>query len=122
MPFDTGFITGLQNAIFQMEKVAIGLPALLVAASLVRLLLWALLTPVFGRWAGLMSNLCMYLAAALLFMKPGLAMTAIDYSYAVASRFIGGAGGLSALPGAGAVDQILNKINDVFCQLTSIFN
>jgi hypothetical protein len=121
-PFDTSFVYSLQNAIFQFEKVAIGLPVLVLAVSLARFLLWVLLTPALGRAAGLVSSLCMYLVVALLFMKPGLAMTAINYSYAVATRLIGGAGGLSALPGVGVVDQITSGINDAFSQLTSIFN
>lgn len=122
MPFDVGFVSSLQSAIFQMEKVALGLPVLIFAAAIARFLLWVLLTPVFGRFAGVMSSLCMYLVAALLFAKPGLAMTAINYSYAVATQLLGGAGGFSGLPGSGVVDQITSGINDAFSQLTNVFN
>jgi len=116
--FDIGFLNDLQNIVFQFQKLVIGLPALVIMASLARFLLWALLTPVLGRMAGLAANLCVLFFAVMLFTHPDLAMAAINYSYAVAFRFVGGAGGL---PGTGALDQVMREFDNAFSQITSVF-
>jgi hypothetical protein len=114
MPFDMSFVYDLQNAISQFEKIAIGLPVLIVAVSLARMVLWALLTPVFGRMAGLVSSMCMWVFAAMLFARPDLGMAAIDYSYAVASQFIK-TGGLPDIPDfTGMVNDAVNQIRGAF--------
>jgi hypothetical protein len=116
--FDTSFLYDLQNLAFQFRKFAIGLPVLVVAVSLARLLLWALLTPTCGRLAGLVANLCMWVFAAMLFARPDLVMAAVNYSYAVASQFIGGASGLPGVFDAGGLE---NMVNDAVNQIRGAF-
>ncbi|MBE3585379.1 MAG: hypothetical protein IMW94_04300 [Thermoanaerobacter sp.] len=118
MPFDMSFVYDFQNAVFQMEKLAVGLFALVVLASLARMVLWALLTPVCGKFAGLVSNVCMWVFAAMLFARPDLVMAAVNYSYVVASQFIGGAGGLPGVFDAGGLE---NMVNDAVNQIRGAF-
>jgi hypothetical protein len=118
MPFDMSFVYGFQDAVFQVEKLAVGLFALVVLASLARMILWALLTPVFGRFAGMVANMCMFAFAALLFTRPDLGMAAVNYSYAVASQLIGGAGGLPGVFDAGGLE---NVVNDAVNQIRGAF-
>ncbi len=119
MPFDMSFVYDLQNAIFQFEKIAIGLPVLIIAVSLTRMILWALLTPVFGRMAGLISGMCMWAFAALLLARPDLGMAALNYSYAVASRFIGA--GLPGVPDMGGLGGLEDAVNDAVNQIRGAF-
>ncbi len=120
MPFDTGFVYELQNTVFQIQKIAIGLPVLVILASLIRLLLWAILTPVFGRMAGLAADLCVFFFVIMLFTRPELMWAAVNWSYSLASRFVGGAGA-GGLPGMGAVDQVMREFDNAFSQLTGLF-
>jgi hypothetical protein len=120
MPFDMSFVYDIQNMMSQFEKIAIGLPVLIFLASLARFLLWTLLTPVAGRaLGGLLANIILAVGAVVLLTHPPLAWAAVDYSYSLASRFIGGAGGP---PGTGALDQAVREFDNAFNQLTSVFN
>ncbi|AEG15186.1 hypothetical protein Desku_1606 [Desulfofundulus kuznetsovii DSM 6115] len=110
MYFDMVLFDSIQQMAFQFQKITIGLPVLLIFVTLARMILWALLTPVFGRFAGMVANMCMFAFAALFFARPDLGMAAIDYSYAVASQFIG-TGGLPGLDGVDrAVQDVLNQV------------
>lgn len=116
MPFDTGLI----YAAFQFEKLVIGLPVLIFLASLARFLLWALLTPVVGRaFGGLLANVVLAACAAVLLTHPPLAWAAVDYSYSLASRFIGGAGGL---PETGSLEQAAREVDSVLGQFNQLIN
>ncbi|NHM25973.1 hypothetical protein G7K71_02890 [Desulfofundulus sp. TPOSR] len=117
MPFfDTSFLNDLQGMVSQLEEFAVGLFVLVVLASLARTVLWALLTPVLGKFAGLVANLCVWMFAAALLTHPALGMAAVNYSYAVASQFIGGAGGLPDFSGVidGAVNGAVNQLLGAF--------
>lgn len=110
--FDTSFLNDLQQMAFQFQKLAIGLPALIFLAFLVRLLLLSLLTPVCGRAASLAANMCMFVFAALLFVIPETGMTAINWGYGLALRFTGSAG-------AGGLPGVLEELNQVISEINS---
>ncbi|WP_027356578.1 hypothetical protein [Desulfofundulus thermocisternus] len=114
MYFDMGLFDSIQQMVFQFQKIAIGLPVLLIFAALAWMILWALLTPVFGRFAGMVANVCMWVFAAMLLTNPTLGWAALDYSYAVASQFIG-TGGLPDIPDfTGMVNDAVNQIRGAF--------
>lgn len=96
-------VSGFLAAIYALQKVALALPVLAALFTLARVFLWALLTPVCGRQAGLVANVLAFCAASLL-LAGGHGMAAVEWASGLASRLLGAAAG-PGLPGPDGVPR-----------------
>lgn len=79
------------EGLYQLERLVLGLPVLLVGVGLIRLFLWALLLPVCGRTADLVANTLMA-CAVFLVIAGGHGAAVAGWAADVAGRFLGGLG------------------------------
>lgn len=110
-------VSGFLSAIHALQKVSLALPVLASAFALARVFLWALLTPVCGRQAGLVADALAFCAASLL-LAGGRGAAAVDWAAGLASRLLGafpGAAG-SGLPGfsGSGLDGAVREAADAF--------
>ena len=82
-------VSGFLAAIYTFEKVAVGLPVLVLLFTVARVFLWALLSPVCGRQAGLVASVLVYCAAFLL-LAGGHGVAVVDWAAGLASNLLGG--------------------------------
>lgn len=107
----------LLSACYMLEKTVLGLPVLAVLFTFVRLFLWALLTPVCGRQAGLVANVLAFCAAFLL-LAGGRGAEAVGWAADLAGGLASGLG----LPHMGsAIAELRWYLNQAVWQLQSVF-
>ncbi|WP_027716935.1 hypothetical protein [Desulfovirgula thermocuniculi] len=94
------------STFYQLQKLAFALPVLALAFTALRALLWALLSPVLGRFAGLVASVVLALAAFAFLTQPDAFWCAVDWGCAAACKALGvpcggpgGVGPLDALTG-----------------------
>ncbi|WP_051276551.1 hypothetical protein [Desulfovirgula thermocuniculi] len=99
-------LSDLLSTFYQLQKLAFALPVLALAFAALRALLWALLSPVLGRFAGFAANAVAAAAAFAFLSQPGALWKAADWGCAVACKALGvpcggpgSAGPLDALTG-----------------------
>ena len=107
-------VSGLLGAVYTLQKVALGLPVLALAFTLARVFLWALLTPVCGRQAGLVAGVMTYCAAFLLLVG-GHGVALVEWASGVASRLLG----VGLGPGFPGLDGVARGAADAFSSAAS---
>lgn len=101
--FDTSFIYGLQGAVFQMQKTVIGVIVLVFLFSMLRFVIWAVLSQWMDSWtAGTVASAVTVCAAFVIFSRPDALSAAAAFGYDLAASL----GITGALPGAGVFDTV----------------
>ena len=87
--YDIFGLSDLLGAFYSLQKLVFALPVMALAFTMLRVLLWAMLAPAFGRFAGFAANAIAAFVAIGFLAQPSAFWKAVDWCSAAACRVLG---------------------------------